>query len=204
MLGGRSFYVSLLLMLLMCWPDKWAALIWIIHRRFDRLPQDSIRSPSDDGKLKRPVEKMLCHKRREPFIFAMWTGLYCIRFNWVSRWCQEVRCHLCSLKMHLRKNKIRWLSVRSLFWSFSGSFWLCTSPLSALWYSYSKYTFLLGVFRLNSSLLYPADSCSNLKECLNKICTLPCCLSSESNVSLQSADLPVGQAWVAGQLLTFC
>lgn len=104
MLGGRKFDVSHVLILLMCWADKWAALMSIIHRRFDWLPQDCIKPPSDANKSFRAIEKMLCHKWREP-LFAMWTGLYCI--DAMSD--QVVRPHLCSLQIRVRKKKyIRW------------------------------------------------------------------------------------------------
>lgn len=92
-----------------------------------------------------------------------------------------------SLQMYMKKNKklIRWvLSVCSFLWGSVGLFWLCTFFPSALWYSASTLFYCTGGFQTNSSLLYPAEYCSNLKECLNKICTLRCCSSSESSCRL--------------------
>lgn len=55
-----------------------------------------------------------------------------------------------------------------------GLFWINRLFLKNLGYSYilSFLLYWMG-FQINSSLLNPAESCSNLKSCLNKICTLP-------------------------------
>lgn len=88
----------------------------------------------------------------------------------------------------LWKKICRWkASVCSLAVKFCGSFLaMHIIFFPNLWYYYSIYTlfYCTGGFQMNSSLLYPADSCSNLKECLNKICTLPCHLSSVLNLFL--------------------
>lgn len=130
----------------------------------------------------------------------MWTGLYCIScIEWAGD--QVVSHRLCfSLNAYETKDQIACTQFSvEVQWVISG--YAHPSPLPALWYSYSKYTFLLyrGFSDKNSSLLYPADSCSDLKECLNKICTLPCCSSSESNLLPQCTSLLVGQALFTDQ-----
>lgn len=137
------------------------------------------------------IEKMLCHKWRESSLSCE-HGLYCIKCIGLSGWCQVVRHRplprLSNLWMLMKKKICRWkASVCSLAVKFCGSFLaMHIIFFPNLWYSYSIYTFFYctGGVQINSSLLYPADSCSNLKECLNKICTLPCHLSSVLNLFL--------------------
>lgn len=82
------------------------------------------------------------------------------------------------------------LYVRSLALSFSGSFLamhIFSSPQLCDILIVNTLFYCTGGFQISGSLLYPADSCSNLKECLNKICTLPCCSPSEFNLLRRSA-----------------
>lgn len=129
--AGNS--VSLVLILLMCWRDKRAAQISTIHQWFDWLTQDSIKPLPDDNKLNSAIEKMLCHKRRE-------SSLQCEPACTVLDTLSEQVMSGGHEKKYSGENCL----YAAELWGSVGLFWLCTffSP-STLWYSYSKYTFLL-------------------------------------------------------------
>lgn len=129
--AGNS--VSLVLILLMCWRDKRAAQISTIHQWFDWPAQDSIKPLPDDNKLNSAIEKMLCHKGRE---FPLQCKPDCTVLDTLSEQVMSGG--------HEKNIQVRIVCMQpscEVQWVFSG-YAHFFSP-STLWYSCSKYTFLL-------------------------------------------------------------
>lgn len=104
-----------------------------------------------------------------------WSGIVPLLFPsglWMLR---SKKKKMCTIKGVCMQPCLRAKDVCcEVLWVFSGyaDYFLkvCDIPI----YIYTLFsTVLNGGFQINGSLLNPAESCSNLKECLNKICTLP-------------------------------